>query len=59
VVELTLGRLLAEARPPTPDEQQSLARTARESRVAGWLVLIGLTVAVAAMATAGYWSLVL
>jgi hypothetical protein len=59
VVERTLGRLLAEARPPTPDEQQSLARTARESRVAGWLVLIGLTVAVAAMATAGYWSLVL
>ena len=59
VVERTLGRLLAEARPPTPDEQQTLARTARESRLAGWLVLIGLAVAVAAMATASYWSLFL
>ncbi|MFN2418829.1 MAG: hypothetical protein ABR593_07895 [Candidatus Limnocylindria bacterium] len=59
VVERTIGRLVAEARPPTPDEQQTLARTARESRRAGWLVLIGLAVAVVAMATARYWSLVL
>ena len=59
VVEATLGRLIAEARPPTPEEQQMLARTARESRRAGWLVLVGLAVAVAAMATAGYWGLVL
>lgn len=59
VVELTLGRLIAEARPPTPEEQQALARTARESKRAGWLVLVGLVVAVAAMATAGYWGLVL
>ena len=59
VVEATLGRLIAEARPPTPDEQQTLARTARESRRAGWLVLVGLAIAVAAMATASYWGLVL
>jgi len=41
VAEGTLGRLITEARPPTPEEQQTLARTARESRRAGWLVLIG------------------
>lgn len=59
VVEGILGALIAEARPPTPDEQQTLARTAGESRRAGWLVLVGLTVAVAAMATASYWTLFL
>jgi hypothetical protein len=59
IVERTLGLLLAEARPPTPEEQQLLARTGVESRRAGWLVLIGLAVAVAAMATASYWSLFL
>jgi uncharacterized membrane protein len=58
-VEGTLGRLLAEGRPPTPDEQQTLARISRESRRAGWVVLIGLGVAVAAMATARLWGLVL
>lgn len=59
VVERTIGRLVAEARPPTPDEQQTLARTALESRRAGWIVLGGLVVAVAAMATARYWILFL
>ena len=59
VVERTLGRLVTEARPPTPDEQGTLARTARESRRAGWLVLIGLAIAVVAMATASYWGIVL
>ena len=58
-VERTIGRLIAEARPPTPDEQQVLARAGRESRSAGWLVLIGLTVAVLAMATARLWGLVM
>lgn len=58
-VERTIGRLLADGRPPTPDEQQTLARTARESRRAGWVVLIGLVVAVIAMATARLWGLVL
>ena len=59
VVERTLGRLLSEGRPPTPEEQGALARTGRESRRAGWLVLIGLAIAVVAMATAGYWGVVL
>jgi uncharacterized membrane protein len=58
VVERTIGRLLAEGRPPTPDEQQTLARVARESRAAGWIVLAGLTIAVVAMATARYWGVV-
>lgn len=59
VVERTLGRLVTESRPPTPDEQGTLAQTARESRRAGWLVLIGLAIAVFAMATASYWGVVL
>jgi uncharacterized membrane protein len=59
IVERTLGQLLAEQRPPSPDEQQTLVRVAGESRQAGWLVIVGLVVAVAAMATASYWSLFL
>jgi threonine/homoserine/homoserine lactone efflux protein len=42
-----------------PEEQQLLARTGRESRRAGWIVLVGLTVATLAMATASHWGLVL
>jgi uncharacterized membrane protein len=59
IVERTIGRLIAEGRPPTPEEQALLATTGRESRVAGWIVLVGLVVAVVAMATARYWGLVL
>lgn len=59
MVERTVGRLIAEARPPTPDEQQILARVGRESRSAGWLVLIGLAVSVFAMATARLWGVFL
>ena len=58
-VERTIGTLLAEARPPTPDEQQTLARTALELGRAGWLVLIGLAVAVGSMATAQYWPILI
>ena len=58
-VERTIGRLLADGRPPTPDEQQTLARIARESRAAGWLVIIGLVIAVVTMATARLWGLFL
>jgi hypothetical protein len=58
-VERVLGAVLHEARPPTPDEQQLLARTARESRQAGWLVLAGLAIAVLSMATARYWIVAL
>ncbi|MGH2382255.1 MAG: hypothetical protein ACRDG7_13690 [Candidatus Limnocylindria bacterium] len=59
IVERTIGRLLAESRPPTPDEQQLLPRTIRESRAAGWVVLAGLAVAVVCMATASYWGVFL
>jgi uncharacterized membrane protein len=59
VVERTIGRLLDEGRPPMPEEQQLLARTGRESRRAGWIVLVGLTVATLAMATASHWGLIL
>ena len=45
--ERTIGRILAEGRPPTPEEQQTLARVGREARQAGWIVLVGLTIAVA------------
>lgn len=58
-VERVLGRLLSEGRPPTPDEQQLLARTAREARLASWIVVAGLTIAVVAMATARLWSLLI
>ena len=59
IVERTIGGLLAEKRPPTPDEQALLAETGRETRAAGWLVLIGLALAVICMETASYWSLFL
>ena len=59
VVARTLGRLVTEARPPTPDEQQVLARAGGESRRAGWLVLGGLAIAVASMATASLWPLII
>lgn len=59
LVERTLGRLLADGRPPTPDEQATLARAGGEARRAGWLVIVGLAVAVISMATARLWGLVL
>ena len=59
VVERTIGGMLSEGRPPTPEEQQTLARVGGESRRAGWLVIVGLSIAVAAMATARLWPLVL
>ena len=59
IVERTLGQILAERRPPTPDEGQTLARVAGESKRAGWFVIAGLVVAVASMATARYWGLFL
>lgn len=58
-VERTIGVFLAEARPPTPDEQATLARAGGEARRMGWLVLTGLAVAVIAMATARLWGLFL
>ena len=58
-VERTLGTLIAEGRPPTPDEQATLARAGGEARRAGWLVIVGLAVSVLAMATARLWGLFL
>jgi len=57
--ERTIGTLLAEGRPPTPEEQQTLARIGGQARRAGWLVLLGLAIAVASMATAQYWPVVI
>ena len=59
VVVRTLGRLVTERRPPTPDEQQVLARAGDESRRAGWIVLGGLAIAVASRATASLWPLLI
>jgi uncharacterized membrane protein len=56
IVERTIGQFVTEGRPPTPDEQQTLARVSKEARQAGWLVLAGLTIAVVCMETASYWS---
>jgi hypothetical protein len=59
VVERTIGGLLVEQRPPTPDEQALLGRVSREARAAGWFVLVGLAIAVICMETATYWTLFL
>ena len=59
IVERTLGTVIGEGRPPTPEEQALLARVGGESRRAGWLVLIGIGLAVIAMATASHWGIVL
>ena len=58
-VERVLGGVIAEGRPPTPDEQATLARVGAESRRAGMLVLAGVGLAIAAMATARLWGLVI
>jgi len=52
------GRLQEEGRPPTPDEQQQLAQSQRQLRQAGLAVLVLISVAIVAMATARYWPLV-
>jgi hypothetical protein len=57
--ERTIGTVLAEGRPPTPEEQQTLARVGGQARRAGWTVLVGLTIAAASMATARYWPVVI
>ena len=58
-VERTLGHFLGEGRPPTPEEGATIAKAGGEARRAGWIVLVGLTIAVVAMATARYWSVVI
>lgn len=57
IVERTIGQLLAEQRPPNPDEQALLGRITRETRRAGWVVATGLVIAVICMETASYWPI--
>jgi len=54
-----MSRVMAEGRPPNADEQGEIATTRDELRVSGWVTVIGLAIAVAAMATARYWGLAL
>jgi uncharacterized membrane protein len=54
-----MGRVMAEGRPPSADEQAQVGQIRNELRVAGWVTVVGLAIAVAAMATARYWGLVL
>lgn len=53
------SRLEAERRPPSDDEQRTLAESQRTLKRVGFTVLFLLTIAAAAMATARYWSLVI
>ncbi|MDQ3880350.1 MAG: hypothetical protein M3295_04685 [Chloroflexota bacterium] len=53
------GRLDDEQRPPTEDEQRTLAGAQATLRTVGIAILILLTIAAASMATARYWSFVL
>ena len=52
-------RLERETRPPTEEEQRTLATSQRTLKAVGITVLILLSVAIASMATARYWVLVL
>lgn len=47
---------MTEGRPPTPEEGAALRALAGQLRTAGWVVVAGLLLSVAAMATARYWS---
>lgn len=49
------GQIMAERRPPTPDEESILHRLGHQLLVAGRIDLALLTVAVICMATARYW----
>lgn len=50
---------MAESRGPNPEEQAQLGRLRAQLLQAGWVTVVGLGVAVAAMATARYWGVVL
>ena len=53
------SRLEAERRPPTDDEQRTLASAQQTVRRAGLTILVLLAIAAASMSTARYWGLVL
>ena len=55
----TMGGAMGEGRAPNPDEQAQLAQLRGELARSGWVVLTGVALAVAAMATARYWGVVL
>ena len=58
VIRILTGAM-SEGRAPTADEQARLGRLRGELVRAGWIVVAGLAIAVSAMATARYWSLLL
>lgn len=53
------GRLEAEQRPPTEDEQRAIGTAERTLGPVGTTVLVLLTIAAVSMSTARYWGLVL
>ena len=55
VVEI-VGAAMAASRGPAPEEQAELGRIRGELLRAGWVTVVGLGVATAAMATARYWG---
>jgi uncharacterized membrane protein len=58
VIRIMSG-VMSEGRGPNADEQARLGRLRGELIRAGWVVVVGLAIAVASMATARYWSVVL
>jgi hypothetical protein len=54
-----ISSAMAESRAPDPGEQAQLGRLRAELLQAGWVTVVGLGVATAAMATARYWGVVL
>ena len=51
-----MGAVMAESRAPAPEEQSELVGIRGELIRAGWVTVVGLGLATAAMATARYWG---
>lgn len=54
-----MSSAMGESRGPSPEEQAQLGRLRGELLGAGWVTVVGLGIATAAMATARYWGVVL
>lgn len=54
-----MRRAMGETRAPSSEEQAQLGRLRVELFRAGWVTVVGLGIATAAMATARYWAVVL
>ncbi len=54
-----MSSVMAESRGPSPAEQAQLGRLRGELLLAGWVTVVGLGIATAAMATARYWGVIL